>query len=119
MSQLRNQVRRGANRAQFEADKLMRLNRVMSESERTKRQVNNKIVALGTKALEISLEGEPLSPPLQAIVEEIKQLQENLNRTQEEARSIKAEAWVPPPPPAAQPPRPRPVIVEIAPDSED
>lgn len=119
MSQFRNQVRKGANRAQFEADKLMRLNRARSESERTKRRINEKIVALGTEALEVALQGETLSPSLQAIVDEIKQLQQDLEQSQEEMHAIKAEEWVPPPPAPAQPPRPRPTIVEITPDAED
>ena len=90
------------DRAGFEADKLMRANRVRNEAGRIKDQIDAKTQALGAKVLDLAAAGSKLEPDLSAVVDEILALQTDVARKEEEIKAITAEQWVepaPPPPP--------------------
>lgn len=89
------------DRAGFEADKMMRANRVRSEAGRLRDQADDKTYALGKRVLELSLTGEELHPDLQALVDEINAMLADAIRKDEEAKAINAEQWVEPVAPAA------------------
>jgi len=91
------------DRAGFEADKLMRANRVRNEAGRIKDQIDAKTQSLGAKVLELAAAGSKLDAALSAVVDEILALQTDVARKEEEIKAIAAEQWVepaPPPPPA-------------------
>jgi outer membrane murein-binding lipoprotein Lpp len=98
------------DRAGFEADKLMRANRVRNEAGRIKDQIDAKTQALGTKVLELAAAGSKLEPELSAIVDEILALQTDVARKEDEIKAITAEQWVEP----APPPPPTPLADPIA-----
>jgi hypothetical protein len=94
---------RWLDRAGFEADKLMRANRVRNEAGRLREQIDMKTQSLGTKVMELAASGTELHPELSAIVDAILALQTDVSRKEEEIKAITAEQWVepaPPPPPA-------------------
>src|SRR5438105_8344672 len=82
------------DRAGFEADKLMRANRVRAEATRLAQQADDKVYALGTRALELAAAGADLNPELRALAEEIKELRAALERKDQELKAINAETWV-------------------------
>jgi hypothetical protein len=94
---------RWLDRAGFEADKLMRANRVRAEAARLAQQADDKVQALGAKVLELSAAGIDLNPELAAFVIEINSLRAAVASKEEEIKAINAESWVeaaPPAPPA-------------------
>jgi len=97
------------DRAGFEADKLMRANRVRAEATRIAQQADEKVFGLGTKVLELAAAGAGLNPELLALAEEIKEFRAALERKDQELKAINAEAWVEPAPPPPPPPPPDPV----------
>lgn len=99
------QLRKGLDRIGFEADKLMRSNRIRSEANRLRDQADEGIIALGRKVMEMSEAGAALDPELQALVSEIKTLEAELERKKREIEAVNVETWVAPPAPVL-PPRP-------------
>jgi hypothetical protein len=81
------------DRAGFEADKLMRANRVRLEVTRLQDETVSRTQALGEKVMELAGGGMELDPALQPIVGEIMALHAELARKDEELRAINAEAW--------------------------
>lgn len=109
--QLGQQLRKGLDRLGFEADKLLRSNRIRSEANRLQEQADEKIYMLGSKVLEMSDRGVALEPELQTLVSQIKRLEAELGRKKKEVEAISSEAWVEPePPPALRQPPPRPAL---------
>src|SRR5438093_990743 len=87
------------DRAGFEADKLMRANRVRAEASRVAQQADEKVYALGAKVLELVAAGADLNPELRALADEIKELRATVDRKEQEIKAINAETWVEPAPP--------------------
>jgi hypothetical protein len=81
------------DRAGFEADKLMRTNRVRLEATRLQDEAVSKTQALGEKVLELAAGGTEVDPALQPIVAEIKALYAELTRKEEEIKAINGEVW--------------------------
>ena len=108
-------LRKGLDRAGFEADKLMRYNRVRAEGARLHAQASEKTRSLGEKALELYRAGALSPTELVDLARETADLQDQAKLKEDEAAAIQNEAWVeppdslnpaPPPPPAAAPPPP-------------
>jgi ribosomal protein L40E len=111
MAGFKYQIEKSTNRAQFETDKLRRINKVRAVADRVRKGIKNEMAALGQKALELAVAGETLNPPLQEITNRIAKLQAELEGHLQQIEGIKAEAWVPPPPPPPPPPKPpKPVV---------
>jgi predicted RNA-binding Zn-ribbon protein involved in translation (DUF1610 family) len=89
------------DRAGFEADKMMRANRVRSEANRLRDQAEDKTHALGMRVLEMASEGTELEASLQAIVDEILTLRGEAAHKDDEAKAINGEQWVEPVAPVA------------------
>ena len=96
------------DRAGYEADKMMRANRVRTEAGRLRDHAEDKTHELGLKVLELAGAGVDLDPALHALVNEIMGLQTEAAKKDEEAKAINAEQWVEPVSPAAPPPPPPP-----------
>jgi zinc-ribbon domain len=109
--QLGHQLRKGLDRIGFEADKLLRSNRIRSEATRLQDQSDEKIYALGTKVVEMAERGAALEPELQTLVSQIKRLEVELARKKKELEAINTEAWAEPePPPALRPAPAKPAL---------
>ncbi len=106
MSGIGYQLRKSFDRVGFEADRLMRANRVRAEANRLKKQAESQTRALGQKLIDMSAAGVKLDPELQAIVDEILQMQADVQTKNTEIEAINAEEWVEPPPPPPPPPAP-------------
>jgi hypothetical protein len=119
MTSFRYQIEKSANRAQFEADKLRRINKVRSIVDKVRKGIKGEMSALGQKAIEMALAGETLEPPLKEITDRIIKMQADVESRLKEIEGIKAEAWLPPPPPPPPPPpQPKPVAVKPEPKHE-
>ena len=95
-------IRKGFDRVSFEADKMLRTNRVKSESQRLQKQANKLMGDISEKVLELEAEGAELEPSLQALVNEVRALRKKLAEKAREVELISTEAWIEPPPPEAQ-----------------
>ncbi len=84
------------DRAGFEADKLMRANRVRTEALKLRDQAEDQTHFLGVKVLELAAAGTQLDPALQEIVNEILKLHAEAGKKEEEAKAISGEQWVEP-----------------------
>jgi hypothetical protein len=93
---LLNQFRRGLDRASFEADRMMRYNRVKAEAARLRQQSRERTFALGEKALEMYRAGTLPQAELGDIAREIITLGSRIEQKEQEATVIQAEEWVPP-----------------------
>jgi hypothetical protein len=125
---LLDQFRRGLDRASFEADRMMRYNRVKAEAARLRQQGRERTFALGEKALEMYRAGTLPQMELGDIAREIIALESRITQKEQEATVIQAEDWVPPAEdaadgdpqigastgPAPQPVPPRPASTEAA-----
>lgn len=87
---------RWLDRAGFEADRLMRVNRVRAEASRLREQADDKTFALGKKVLELASAGDELNPDLKVMVDEVLKLQADAALKDEEVKAINAEQWVEP-----------------------
>ncbi|HUS17131.1 MAG TPA: zinc ribbon domain-containing protein [Chloroflexia bacterium] len=90
-------LRKGLDRAGFEADKLMRYNRVRAEGSRLNLQAHTQAAALGEKAMELYQAGRLQDPELQALAREIADLRDRAKQKEDEANAIQTEDWVEPP----------------------
>jgi len=101
---------RWLDRAGFEADKLMRANRVRAEASRLAQQVDEKVHVLGGKVLDLAAAGTEINPELKEMVDAINALRATVERKEQEIKSINAETWTEP----APPPRPAPIADPVA-----
>jgi hypothetical protein len=99
MDSFKYQIKKSADRAQFEADKLRRLQKVRADADQVKREIKHETVALGQKALEIARAGAMLPPVLQEIVDKVYSLEAGAKSLRDQMEAIRAEVWVPPAPP--------------------
>lgn len=115
------QLRKGLDRIGFEADRLMRANRIRAEANRLRDRADERIAALGRKVIELSQEGAGLEPELQTLVSEIKALEAELLRKKREVEAVSTETWIAPPAPpqpakqVAQPGVPNPQQAQLNP----
>jgi hypothetical protein len=116
MTTFKYQIEKSASRAQFEADKLRRINKIRSAVDKVRKGIKGDMNTLSQKALEMAIAGETLAPPLKEITDRIIKMQEEVESRLKEIEGIKAEAWVPPPPPPPPPPpQPKPVAAKPEP----
>lgn len=109
--QLGHHLRKGLDRIGFEADKLLRTNRIRSEATRLQEQADEKLFGIGAKVMELAERGVALEPELQALVSQVKKLEAELGRKKKELEAINAEAWAEPePPPALRPAPSKPAL---------
>ena len=101
-------LRKGLDRAGFEADKLMRYNRVRAEAGRLSIQAREQIQALGERALALHKAGTLRDSELEALARDITDLQSRAKQKEDEANAIQAEDWVEPPDPTPAPSPPPP-----------
>ncbi len=99
MDSFKYQIKKSADRAQFETDKLRRLQKVRGEADQVKREIKHETVALGQKALEVARAGEGLPAVLQEIVDKVYALEAGMKSLRDQMDAIRAEVWVPPAPP--------------------
>ncbi len=128
---LLDQFRRGLDRASFEADRMMRYNRVKAEAARLRQQGRERTFALGEKALALYRAGAVAVSDLGDIAREIIALEARIEQKEQEATVIQAEEWVVPegeapdgdpqigastgPAPQPVPPRPPAVVASSGP----
>jgi zinc ribbon protein len=101
-------LRKGLDRAGFEADKLMRYNRVRAEAGRLNIQAREQIQALGERALALHKAGTLRDSELEALARDITDLQSRVKQKEDEANAIQTEDWVEPPDAAPATPTPYP-----------
>jgi hypothetical protein len=108
-------LRKGLDRAGFEADKLMRYNRVRAEAGRLNIQAREQIQALGERALALHKAGTLRDSELEALARDITDLQSRAKQKEDEANAIQTEDWVEPPDamPAAPAPPPPPAVAPV------
>jgi hypothetical protein len=103
LSGIGQSLKRGLDRVGFEADKLMRTNRVRSESQRLSRHASKLMSQISEKVLELEAEGAELEPSLQALVDQVRDLRKKLASKADEVKAIANEAWVEPADGSGQP----------------
>jgi RNA polymerase subunit RPABC4/transcription elongation factor Spt4 len=84
-------LRKGADRAQLEANKLVRINRVQSQINTLKQQIQQRIVQLGEKTLELHRTKQLSEPDLVALCEGIIALEKEITEKEAEIEAIKQE----------------------------
>jgi hypothetical protein len=99
MDSFKYQIKKSADRAQFEADKMRRLQKVRADADQVKREIKHETVALGQMALEVARAGEVLPEPLQEVVDKVYALEAGMKSLRDQIEAIRAEVWVPPAPP--------------------
>lgn len=92
-------IRKGLDRVGFEADKMLRTNRIKTESQRLQRQASKLMGEISEKVLELEAEGAELEPGLQAMVNQVRALRKKLAEKAREIEVITSEVWIEPPPP--------------------
>ena len=95
-SNIMDQFRRGLDRASFEADRLMRYNRVRAEASRLRQQAREQTQALGDKVLELYQANDLPAPALRDLARAIVELNERVDRKEDEAALIQKEEWIDP-----------------------
>ena len=86
-------IRRGLDRAGFEADKLMRYNRVKAEAVRLNEQISQQTVAIGERALELHATGAFSDSKIVELANKVEELRRLVKSKEQEATTIQAEAW--------------------------
>ncbi len=102
LSGLGHTIRKGLDRVSFEADKMLRTNRVRSETQRLQRQSSKLMGEISEKVLELEAQGAELEPSLQAMVNQVRAMRKKLADKAKEIESINSEVWIEPPPPESQ-----------------
>ena len=95
-SNIMDQFRRGLDRASFEADRLMRYNRVRAEAARIRQQTREQTQTLGEKVLELYQANDLPVPALRDLARAIAELNDRVERKEDEAALIQKEEWVDP-----------------------
>lgn len=99
LSGLGYSIRKGLDRVGFEADKMLRTNRIKTETQRLQRQSSKLMSEISEKVLELEAEGAELEPTLQALVNQVRALRKKLAEKAKEVEMINSEQWLEPPPP--------------------
>lgn len=98
MSNFIDSLRKGIDRASFEADKIMRYNRVRAEAGRLSLQARDQMTVLGERTMALYAAGNLPVPELLDLAREIADLQARAQQKEEEANTIQTEDWVEPVP---------------------
>lgn len=100
MEDLLGQMRSGASRVSFEAEKRRRIVQAQMELRGLRGKVEEAIEEAGQQVVEVYKAGEISHPELSAACEEVVSLEEEIAQKEEEIEAIRAEEFVPPPSPA-------------------
>ena len=114
-------VGKAAEQAKFEADKLVRVNRLGSEVSQLHTEVLKATAAIGTKVMEMRSAGTLQVPELDEMVQRVEALQGQFSTKQAELERVRAEKFgdVPPAPqPAASSVEPTYAPPPVAPAAE-
>jgi len=82
------------DRAGFEADKLMRANRVRVEQGKLKDEADARHLELSTKVMQLAAAGVELPEEIRQIVADITALNAEIGRKEDDVRAISAETWI-------------------------
>jgi RNA polymerase subunit RPABC4/transcription elongation factor Spt4 len=97
MTSLFDRVKRETNKATFEADRLLRIRRVEGTIADIRRQITQQAYQIGSKAIELSKNGQLDSPPeLAAMCKQVQQLEQQITEKEAEIERIRQE--IPPEP---------------------
>jgi hypothetical protein len=118
-------VSKAAEQAKFEADKMMRVNRVGSELSQLSTEAEKATAAIGAKVMELRAAGTLQVPELDELVQRVDTLKAQVAAKQAELDNVRAEKFeaapaapVAPPPEAAYAPPPAPPATEAVPAPE-
>jgi uncharacterized coiled-coil protein SlyX len=104
LDNLSKTISQGVDRAKFEAEKFQRTTRLQGEANEFRRQIDEKLVALGQKAYELHRAGQIQSATIAELGVAIDQLRSALVLKEEELKQAQADVFVEPagatPPPA-------------------
>lgn len=97
MEDLMNRFRKGAGRVGFEAEKQRRVLQLQTELRGLRKQVEEGVVKVGEKALELYEQGQLDQADLAVVLEEVAALKAEIAQKEEEIEATKVEEFVPPP----------------------
>lgn len=101
LDRLTKGVGKAAEQAKFEADKLMRVNRLGSEVSQLATEAEKATAAIGTKVMELRAAGTFQVPELDELVQRVEALKAQVAAKEAELEKVKAEKFE-----AAVPPQP-------------
>ena len=115
-----DQFRRGLDRASFEADRLMRQNRVRAEAARLREQAEKQTLALGRQVLDAYRSHTLPLPDLAGPAGEVLDLEARATEKDQEADAIQKEEWPDPTSPVtvSRPPAAGPAPTPLAGDPQ-
>lgn len=97
-------VGKAAEQAKFEADKLVRINRLSSEVSELATEAEKATAAIGTKVMELRAAGALQMPELDEMIQRVEALRAQVAAKQAELETVRAEKFeLPPTPQAAAP----------------
>jgi hypothetical protein len=97
MENLVNRFRKGAGRVGFEAEKQRRMLQLQNELRGVKKQLEEGVVKVGEKVLELHEQGQLDHADLTEVLEEVAALKAEVVQKEEEIEATKVEEYVPPP----------------------
>lgn len=101
LDNLSKTISQGVDRAKFEAEKFQRTTRLQGEVNEFRRQIDEKLVALGQKAYELQRAGQIQSATIAELAKAIDQLRSAVVVKEEELKQAQAELFVEPSTPSA------------------
>ena len=110
LDRLTKGVGKAAEQAKFEADKLMRVNRLGSEASQLAAEAEKATAAIGTKVMELRASGGFQMPELDEMIQRVEALKAQVAAKQAEVERVKAEKFE-----VAAPPQPAAPAVEVTP----
>jgi len=93
LDKLTKGVSKAAEQAKFEADKLMRVNKLNSEVSQLTGEVERTTAAIGAKVIELRKAGGLQLPELDELVNRVSTLEEQLAAKKAELEAVKAEKF--------------------------
>lgn len=109
-------ISQGIDRAKFEAEKFQRVSRLQGELNDIRKQIDERRLEFGDRAMELYKAGKIQSPTLGEILRAIETLQVGLTLKEEELKDAQATGFVEPAQPAPPPTQNVPVSTEPPPD---
>jgi hypothetical protein len=128
-------VEKGVGRAQFEADKALKVNNLKSEIEKLKRERHDLLAQIGEEAVALYSSGSIALPGLDMQIAKLKELREQMEAKEAQLAAVQAAQFQPAaaagapapapepaaqsaPEPAAQPVTPAPAVEPVTPAAE-
>ncbi len=107
LDQLSKTIAQVSDRAKFEAEKFQKTTRLQGEINELRRQIDQKLIALGQRAYELQRTGQIHAPSLAEFTTALDQLWATLVAREEELKQVQNEVYVEPatampPPPTVQ-----------------